>query len=276
MTIALTERQGSRSASISKDQSTYTRTYDVLTSSVYDPEEVIDELSLPSFPYQIQSLQLDEGLDSKTWLLTVQYGYSKSDPDKEIHPLSRPVKYSISSVTYEEQIDKDVATGKGICNKAGQPFQDVTVRDQSRLQVSATINLAANPMGSVATLLDKLNNNTMFGYAAGKVKFQSASTTLEYEEFDGDEVSFWTTTYTFSIRDSWKISLLNQGYKEVDSSAGSGQVRLKDILDADDKPLTTPVLLDNSGVAFSNPVTATPIFLDFTIYESADLSVLGV
>jgi len=69
-------------------------------------------------------------------------------------------------------------------------------------------------------------------------------------------------------RDGWLLEPLDVGFRYL-----SGVYR-KAIVSDDGTPITTPVMLNGSGLVLSNPTSATAVYGSFKIYKTDTFSVI--
>ena len=104
---------------------------------------------------------------------------------------------------------------------------------------------------------DKINRDDFMGFAPGTVMFTDVSASGVTEA----GILYDRVTFFFEMdRRTYRLSLLNAGFYELDSS------NLVPLKDSEDNRRVTPGLLAADGSALSEG--ADPVFLDFDIHEA--------
>ena len=127
-------------------------------------------------------------------------------------PLDEPQKVRGNSVRYTIEAEKD-RFGDAIVSSSHERLRGPQVEvDSGRDQVVVEQNVAELELNLVTSLRNKLNDDTMWGLAARKVKFSDFS----WEElWYGSCIHYFKRTFTFDIRndpeDSFDIVALDEG-----------------------------------------------------------------
>jgi hypothetical protein len=285
--VKVTEQAHLRQGSISyNDPGDSQRVFQVECDSKYDDDGIVlfaddGTIAIPArFDEHPTRPQLRCGSkscrqvdDKGGYFWEVLVNYSRLPP--VLLPWEQNPVYSWSSNAIEVLVERDISTGKHIKNSAGCPFDPaptVTKFDPilqvQRNELTFDESVAAYYGGTV-------NSGTFYGYAAGYVMcLPPTATTQEYVYENGDIQTYWAVTYQFQFRNSafqtnWQLKLLDAGFLKKSGSS------LVPITIGGREP-SSPVPLNGSGDVLSNPSSATPTFLDFTVYPSTDFSALGV
>lgn len=129
-------------------------------------------------------------------------------------PLDEPQKVRGNSVRYTIEATKD-RNGDAIVSSSHEPFRGPQVEfDGGRDQVIIEQNVADLELGLVTSLRNKLNDDTLWGLAARRVKFSDFS----WEElWYGTCTHYYRRIFTFDIRndpeDLFDRTLLDEGTK---------------------------------------------------------------
>lgn len=298
-------RQGSDSF---KRRRTYTRTYEVFTSSPYDGPEIVGSCPLLprlGFPHPndlaaiVQSIKpSQDSSDPQRWLVSVDYDTEcdidseKQDPkDVDENPLNRPpvFKFSfqqVSEVTADSQ-DYDLTTGlltgrnKPIRNSAKLPFDPPLTIEVSRPVVTVTVNRAVWSLDDAIQLQDAVNDKPWQNLNARVARCIGVEAGSKFE----NKIRYWEVQYSFALkRDTWDIRLLDAGFAElipssVEESIGGNPAlvipeRYVKITDAFGREATEPVPLNGSGRKLRPGDPA--VFRVFRVYKERDFSTLVV
>ena len=112
------------------------------------------------------------------------------------NPLNEPYKISGSFVKYTKEATLD-KNGKPIRNSAFEVIRGKSVeRDFNRPTVSIERNVLLNPLTTYAALVDHVNDSTLWGLSARKVKLSNVSWT---RKLYGVCTFYYTVKYDFDI-----------------------------------------------------------------------------
>ncbi len=192
--------------------------------------------------------------DLKAWQLTVNYQSVPANVQYEENPLARPPVVTWSSVSYEEEIYKDIA-GKTILNSAGDYFDPPIRVARSRWQVSYKRNRAWIPTW-ILDYTDAINSDQ---FTIGGLTVPRGYAKLDRIEIGPMQiengVTYYEVSYTFTLqKESWQPKILDQGlYEKV------GGVRRR--IRVSGEPVSEPVLLDGTGQALANPAPENAVYL---------------
>ena len=213
----------------------------------------------------------EDSEDGLQWLVTVNYGPYDTSTFSE-NPIDWLPRLSNGQQKFERTCSED-KDGNAIVNKAGDPYADPVTADALR----SLIVVKRNELCSVYDLTlaermtDALNNATWNGFAALTVKCESITTGDSIYD-SNNQVYYWEVTYVFAIdRDTWKKTILERGFSELDTGSPPKQ---KQILDSGGQPLSEASLLDSSGHHLAS--TGTPVFTDWYVYEETDYTVFNL
>lgn len=180
------------------------------------------------------------------------------------NPLSRPAKYSFSTIKVNKPLIYDLAD-VAIKNSAGYPFDPPLEYQAIHTQLTVSKNLAITTVTSswIQTYMDTINNAAFVGFPQYSLRITDITATSENE----NSVWYWATTFVFEFNpDLWyPIKVLDAGWQ--DSTGKTIE------LEFGRQPTTVP-LLNGSGSKLS--AGGTPVFRSFDIYDDKDFSVLGL
>ena len=185
-------------------------------------------------------------------------------------PTSDPTYITWDTEQFQKPATQD-KDGKGVVNSAGDPFIPAEQMDDSRRIVTVQKNLTAVPSW-ILDYQDSVNNAsfTVDGVtvATGKAKVQRVSVG-PVELRNG--AAFRQVTFVIALRrDGWSYSILDQGFNEKDPADAT---KRKPIYINGQLP-SSPVLLDGTGKAKTDPKTANAVYLTYNVYKTADFSQL--
>lgn len=224
--------------------------------------------SHPDFPGAFcKSIELSQQENGVEWLATLQYSSEREDAED---PLDVKPQITWSGEMYSEAISQDTE-GNAIVNSAGDYFVDPTpVKEKSHLIAKIVANTPVVP-DWVLNYRDVVNSAdiTIDGLLipAGKALIRRPEISPEKVK---NELYYREVSFDVHIHpDGWNLKPLDAGFRQkvegvLEQITNSG----------DDEEPTTPVPLDGEGLALTDPTPESVVFLDFTIYESKDFSVL--
>lgn len=202
------------------------------------------------------------------WEVTVVYDTNTPQLEDEgsVFDLRPPPSFSTVIVNVIADKDKD---GDAIVNSAGDAF-DPPVEDEDAHMVVRFRRYY--PLSAENDIRDKCAEfttavNSSPWYGAGSREWKCNSITANPEAV-GDE-QFYAVDFEFEHNpDSWDLSILDQGYRRLETG-----VRLQ-IVDDNGSPPAQPVLLDGSGEVL-DPADD-PVFLTFRRRREKDFDLLGI
>lgn len=247
----------------------------------YTPEGETDPTSWDLMSVLLKKRsKLEDPATSKTrWLITLEYGPQQEGPtgaeSGEIvsSPLDEKPRISGSFVEYLRAIDKDV-DGDPIETTSKEPFDPPVEIEDGILEISVTKNYAAIDLTALANLRGKVNSDAIFGGAveAGLARAKGFSFQQKWHA----NSPYYELTSTIQIKSEWVVRKLNQGFFEwIDTFETPAQYR---ILDTDKTPKQSPSLLDEDGLRLprGGMTPPDPVYLPFTVYESASFAILDL
>lgn len=225
----------------------------------------------------------NNGSDGYRYEVTVTYGVDESDGDSSIHPLTRPQEEEWGSVQYQKSIAEAIKITNGnpdglsaIVASNGEPFDEAITVDDSRIVLTITKNLGTFP-SSVLENVDTVNSDAWKGAPPRCAKFNGVKSRQVIENYNGQPISFWATTYEFQFRVDppdyigWDIEILNHGtyyFKTV----GVGPPQKIKASDAKGQSLNT-VLLDANGELTTSD---SPTYSRYRYYREIPFGNLGL
>lgn len=188
------------------------------------------------------------------WLVTVQYlPWNPIQHTTTGDPTNQPLRYRLQSVNTPEIVYEDV-DGNPIVNAAGDYYDPPIERDFPRWTFSVKRNENSPNLATLGPYANRTNEATWNGFPPKTVKISPLNLPeQEYSQYTGNLYS--AMEYVFEVNfDTWTRAILNQGYRQL-NSAGV----LVNIVTAEGTPVSSPVMLDESGHAI-----LTPDYLDTT------------
>ena len=196
--------------------------------------------------------------DPNTWQVTAEYSSDVKRLDIPENPLNKPVEVTWATAKQQRPTDEDIH-GNAIVNSAGEKFDPVVEKDDSRIMITFKRNEPFFPQQIAFIFQDVVNEDVWFGAPVLTCKVESIAANLAFE----NGIFFWPVTYTIEFRrDGWQARLLDQGYYEKGDSQAEPK---KLILDKNGQPLTAPALLDGKGKKLKEGEK--PVFLSFFLYD---------
>ena len=185
-------------------------------------------------------------------------------------PTSDPTSITWDTEQFQKPATQD-KDGKGVVNSAGDPFIPAEQMDDSRRVVTVQKNLANVPTW-ILSYQDAVNSDTFTidgrSIAIGEAKMQRVSVGPP-EIRNG--TTFRQVTFVIALRrDGWAYKILDQGFNEKDPADAT---KRKAIYINGQLP-SSPVLLDGTGKAQTDPKTANAVYLTFNVYKQQAFSSL--
>lgn len=225
----------------------------------------------------------DESL--KLWSVTIVHSNnpassSTKDPeDPPENPWDEPPTVDCYVVKQKKAILKDL-TGRIIASSAGEPYDPVQERDDTKYMLRSVRNQQTVPdLVTFATYRDAINTDVFAGCPAFTVKVETPGIfTRRWHK----GVKYYTVTWEFSIDEqTFKLKLLDYGmYKVFGGTPLPGGLgvtggELKVMKDLAGQPLSAPRLLDGAGGVL--PIGDDPVELrPFEIYPLKAFGALGL
>jgi len=192
------------------------------------------------------------------------------DTDVE-DPLSEPDKLSGSFVKFSKEatVDKD---GDPILNSAKEVVRGPTVeRDFNNHSVKIEKNISTLILTTFTEMIDTLNDATLWGLAARKVKLSNVSW---QRKLFGVCTFYYTVTYEFDIDfTTWDRTIIDEGTKEL--GPGGNNADPRDFIKAQDKSnKDTTFLLDGAGAKWDG--TGSPGQQTVQFYDESNFLLLDI
>lgn len=184
-------------------------------------------------------------------------------------PLDEPDRISGSFVKYTKEAIYD-RNGDAITNSSFERFRGAVVeRDFNRPTVRVEKTLSTLPLGTFSSLIDYVNDSTMWGLPARCVKLSNASwERLLY----GVCNYYYVVTYEFDIDyESFDRHILDEGTKVLIDGGDPTDPR-DFIVSKDLNDENTTVLLNGAGQKWDG--AGSPGLITVEFYEEADLETL--
>lgn len=213
------------------------------------------------------SLSVDSDEPPQGW--TVTANYTSEYETNETPTLAGP-RISWSSTTVEVPIWITVESSpKAIVNSAGDFFDQVPTRSESRFTANITANFTS--YGSLLNLSDYINSGAIsidgvsIAAHCGKLGGISVSE-AKYQ----DGITYYECSYSVEVNPhTWLHQPLDCGFRALDSSGDMRVIRSDDLT-----PVANPALLDGSGAVVTSPSPTTAVFGSYKIYNEGSLSSL--
>lgn len=187
-----------------------------------------------------------------------------------VHPISAPivVGYSFADAAgeFEFAYDDTGALTVPVTNSSGEPIDPQPTTDYSDLIITIERNEPAGFLAvRAADFKNSVNNVLWRGFAPGRVKLKEIGV---QEMLAGTSYEHIITSYAFHVRlvtedpqkTGWFRRFRDQGFREKDL-----QGVITEILDANDKRITSPVPLDGEGQRLAEGEPA--VFRTFRDYK---------
>ena len=183
--------------------------------------------------------------------------------NSQTQPDLRPYSVEMGSVKTTRILRKDVATFVEVHNSAGQlydpPIEVPCCHPTLRIKLWKAID--DDELSNIPLYVDKINDDTWQGFAAGIVRCTDYTLTSVFEQ----NAWWWEKVVSFEIQDEgWNpVKILDAGT----TRAVTGKPP-QPILDQSGNPITSPTLLDGSGQPLLS--AGTPVFRDYNAYYEVD------
>lgn len=154
----------------------------------------------------------------------------------------------------------------------GEIFDPCPTKDASRLILSVVRNEDISSPHPLTSLLfaDTINSDVFFGCGKGQVKCMGVSAAKQTKTLsNGGIFSYLKCTYTFQMRPTWAIQILNAGNWYW---ADITKTKKKKFMSSEGHPIQG--LLDKNGLKL--PDGGTPLFVTFQAYQAQKFSVLNL
>jgi len=193
----------------------------------------------------------------------------KEDENPNADPTLEPTKVSYASSTTEIETGYD-ADGDAIATVTGEMILGVT-RRVSDTVITIKKNYAAFNRSAIDDFMDRVNDSTFLGYAAGRVLVSSITS----DEVVQDGYTYWQVTVQLIARKplaegvtdekTWWSRQRHEGV--YTKKVGGGTTRC---VDANKEPITSPAPLDAAG--YQQSEDEDPHFLYFEHYKPVSFS----
>ncbi len=241
----------------------YDLTYRVITDSESDgPDTVLASGSLPTYgqPYAygsesnpfascrfVGNARRDQGEKTrKAWLVDAKFstrGSNRDPNDQPGKPLDWAWKVSGSFGTGQKYSNKD-RTGRALANSANEPFEDVPPIDDQILLLTLEKNLPTLSLSQWADSRGKVNDATLWGLPARRVKLMQWSWTPQWTGAGQAYVACkWEVAINF---DGYYYEPRDEGYREITGVDAEGLTTYAPILINGELP-SKPEYLNGSG-----------------------------
>lgn len=196
------------------------------------------------------------------------------------NPLDEPQKVSGSFLKYNKKLRQD-RNGDPITSSSHEYITGIE-RDAGRPTVTIEQNIASLGLTTFAAMQDTVNDATLWGLAARKIKLDNISWE---RKLYGTCTYYYTRKFEFSIKYEGfdLVDVVDTGFKvfDIDNITDNATNRAnpknyivyKTANQGENSP--QKILLDGNGNALSN--SASPVFLPtIEIYDESDFTTLGI
>ena len=213
------------------------------------------------------ALTIDADEPPNGWAVTAKY--TSERPTNSSPALADPrVSWSSSTVEVPVWITVE-STPTAIVNSAGDFFDQVPTRSETRFTANITANLSA--YGSLLNVVDHINSSscTIDGVSIAPHCGKLSGVSISEAKRQGSTI-YVEASYSLEINPhTWLYKPLDCGFRAKDTS---GNLRL--IRSADLTPVANPALLNGSGYVVAEPGPSTAVFGSYKIYSEASFSFL--
>lgn len=188
------------------------------------------------------------------------------------NPLDEPVQVSGSFVKYVAEAEYD-RNGDAITNSSHQPYTGAVVEvDHNRPTVNISKNFSSNQLSVFASMVDTVNDATLWGLPARRVKLANVSWERKYY---GVCTAYYTANYEFEIRYEGFDKIIADKGTHVYIGSGNTNDPANYILNVDIHGNPKGIKqLDGSGSELAH--NASPYFHTFEIYRESNFLLLGI
>lgn len=187
------------------------------------------------------------------------------------NPLQEPDRISGSFVKYTREIEKD-KDGDAIKSSSHERIRGSMVEfDANRPTVTIEKNVLVLPLSTIAEMVDTVNDASMWGLEARKVKLSNVSWS---RELYGTCTFYYTVSYEFDCNyDTFDRKVWDEGTRVL--TKGGNKDNVKDFeLYKDINGENTRVFLDGNGNALGDGED--PVEIDIEYYEESNFTTLGI
>lgn len=192
------------------------------------------------------------------------------------NPLDEPPKLSGSFVKYTKQIQYD-RFGNLLLSSSREPISgQETEFDDNRPTVRISMNEPDLPLALIADYVDKVNDSTLWGLGARRIKLSNVSWT---RQLYGVCNFYFTIDYEFDVNfATFDKVAADLGFRYLAAGANLTDPetpgKWEQVADAKGNRETKPVFLDGAGNRAANPAAAGSILVSH--YEGRNLLNLGI
>lgn len=189
------------------------------------------------------------------------------------NPLDEPPKLSGSFTKFTKQVQYD-RNGDLIESSSHEPLTGPeTEFDDNRPSVRISMNEPNLPLAQIADFVDKVNDSTLWGLGARKIKLSNVSWT---RQLYGTCNFYFTIDYEFDVNFlTFDKTAADRGFLKL--SAGGNQANLGDfemILDEKGNPIKSPKFLDGNGNVAATVAAAGAVQIEY--YDERNMLALGI
>lgn len=236
---------------------------DCLGYSITDTYPDDNDCTLRSKTARLTATSTEGGTLYYIWDLSLSWATGMEQIS--LAPWERDSITSWSTTTFQKEIWEDIK-GKKILSTNQLPWQNQTMCDDSRIEVSIQNFIQTFDGKKYYNLRDCLNKSTFLGGPPKTVKFAG----MQVNEVVDDPIwgTYWSKTVSFQFDPiGWQLKRIATGMKQINPFID----KLVPII-VGGQVCNEPVCLDGDGNPI--PIGQEPLMLNFDIYNVADLSVL--
>lgn len=190
--------------------------------------------------------------------------------DSVENPLNEPPKVSGSFIKTRKQalVDKD---GDPILTSSREPIEGLE-RDANFPSVVIELNVATLPLSTFSGMIDTLNDATLWGLGARRVKLSSVAWERKYY---GTCTAYYTLRYEFDINfGTFDETILDEGYLVLAPGGDINNPQDFVLYGGRDDRIQQKAILDGTGHAWDG--TGSPGFQTVQFYSESNLLTLGI
>lgn len=186
-------------------------------------------------------------------------------------PLDEPAKLSGSFTKFRKEATRD-KDGNPILNSAKQQIKGAILqRDFNHPTVVVEMNVSSLPLSTFSGIVDTVNDATLWGLAAGRVKLSNVSWE---RKLYGTCTYYYTVRYEFDIQfGGFSVTLLDEGTMKL-GPGGSKNNPKHMIVATDDQNRPRHVILDGNGSEWDG--SGSPGYQTVEFYSESDMTTLNI
>jgi hypothetical protein len=232
--------------------------------------------------YYCKSVSIDSGEGPHLFTIRANYTTERVDATgttgDPLNPMLSPPKVRWDSMTWQRQIDTDIA-GFPICSSAGEPYDPpYTITESCPVLVyTRNYSVATWSASSLGVLAYRVNLEAFTlgpdTVGAGEAMIDGQPI-AEYVPPNGSTPAYYQVTFRIALKLgqgelAWQYRPVDMGYRQLNDDGD-----LVTVCDASGAPLNQPSLLNGSGHLL--PSGDPPVFREFIVRDSVDMGGWGL